>query len=48
MKNFKFGIKKIDKKIQLKVHFKIKNTEYQNVPFKNKTSKVRGKNFTQF
>ena len=36
MNNFKFGIKKIDKKIQLKVHFKIKNTEYQNVLLKTK------------
>ena len=36
MKNFKFGIKKIDKKIQLNVQFKIKNTEYQNVLLKTK------------
>ena len=31
-----FSLKKIDKNIQLKVHFKIKNTEYQNVLLKTK------------
>ena len=36
MNNFKFSTKKTDKKIQLKVHFKIKNTKYQNVLLKTK------------
>ena len=36
MNNFKFSMKKIDRKIQLKVHFKIKTTKYQNVLLKTK------------
>ena len=36
MNNFKFSMKKINKKIQLKKHFKIKTTKYQNILLKTK------------
>ena len=36
MNNFKFSMKKINRKIQLKKHFKIKTTKYQNILLKTK------------